>query len=69
MNLKITEETQQSVQAISFQRQFLNLQLQVSLMSDLITKLDPVHDYEFNAEQGEFVKTKVEAPKGEKDGS
>lgn len=60
MDLKINQGTQAVIDNVALQQRFLNLQLQVSLLSDLVDKLDPENNYSFDADKGEFVKTAKE---------
>lgn len=60
MDLKINQGTQAVIDNVALQQRFLNLQLQVSLLSDLVDKLDPENNYSFDADKGEFVRTAKE---------
>lgn len=58
MKLKASEETIQMLDAVKEQQTVLNLRLQVQLLSDLVDRLDPEHDYTFGIKSKSFVKTK-----------
>jgi len=61
--MKLSGQTALVVDAIKKQQQTLREKLELVVLRDLVEKLDPKHDYTFDAQNMEFTKTPKEEPK------
>jgi hypothetical protein len=58
--LQLNDETKRNIETLQLRQRMLDLETQTTLQADLINKLDPDHNYQYNAQQASFIKTKKE---------